>query len=175
MTLIGEACPNGRLKNCDVGISQKLASSLNSPAQHILMRREAKRLFEQFREVVRAHPGCIRQCGKCYLLFQVRVDVFQNSVEARSGKTILRFHLSRRVHTITDSKMDCESVQQRLSKEFARGNAGFEIRFEGAKNVFDLRITHTPLVDKFWVGIIFRESLPHDRWIQIQENPFHGL
>jgi hypothetical protein len=73
--------------------------------------------------------------------------------------------------------MHSERTKQGLTEKPAPREAGFEICFECTKNVFNLRIWHSPLVNEFHIAscVIVRKRLLQHAWFEIEKDPFHRL
>ena len=85
-------------------------------------------------------------------MVQIRFDVFLNALEPCSGEAAAQLHGFGRRDTVAPLQVDCESISQRLAKEFAGGGPSVEVSFERAQDVFDLPILHAPLVHQFYVS-----------------------
>ena len=175
MTLVGEAASNAGFENPHVGIVKKFASTLNSSAKHILMRRESNRLLKEFRKIVRAHSSDRSQLGKSHLLVQIRFDVFLYALEPRIGEAATEVRGLWRCDSVPLLQVHRESVGQRFAKELAAGRASVEIGFERAKNVFDLPILYTPLIHQFHVcaSVMLLQTMLEDFGLQSKKNSFH--
>src|SRR5215469_1868869 len=141
------------------------------------MGRNVNRLLEQLGKVVRTHPGRLGQGGQCDLSIEISLNIFNHPTEAGSRKTIPRFYIARRSHSITTQKMNSERAEQGLSEQSAAGEASFEVCFERAKNVLHLWILNSPLGNEFHVAscaIVSQRLLQYARF-KIEKDPFHRL
>ena len=110
---------------------------------------------------MRAHPSNLCQSRQCYLLIEISVNVFNDSIQASPRKPVSRLCIFRRYHGITALKMNSERTEQRLSEELAPGKSSFEVCFQRAKDVLNLWILHAALINEFHVrsSVILRERL----------------
>jgi hypothetical protein len=71
--------------------------------------------------------------------------------------------------------MNSERTEQGLSEELATGEASFEVCFECAKDVLNLWILHSPLINEFHVpsSVILRERLLQQGRFEIEKYSFH--
>ena|SRR5215469_4406724 len=126
---------------------------------------------------MRAHPGGVGQSGQCYLALEISLNVFDYSIQAGSRKAIRRLCNSRRTHSIITLKMHSERTEQGVSEEPATRETTFQICFECAKNVLNLRIRHSPLSNELCVAscVIVGERMLQQLRFEIDKDSLHRL
>lgn len=93
VTLVREACSDCSLENANAWIVEKPPPAINSPAQHVLVRRYPDRLFEQFRKIVWSHPSCLSQSCERDVLVQMLFNEFKHTLIRVRNNTRLELRI----------------------------------------------------------------------------------